>query len=322
MPAPVADAAAATGAHALRAPTPPEQRRAEPEVPGQQRPGRHVPAQQGPPDAPPPRRPEPPADLPRRVPHRHADGPVPAGDPLSSPWDAAPADPDDPDLPIYGEMRSAWFRQRRFAPVLQDWPAPPAPRHPEALDPGATPRRAAPPAPGRAAGPPPSAPGGHGAPAPSAPGGHGAPAPSGPGGYGHGAPAPSAPGGHVGHGAPAPAAPGERPPAPAGEPVDASASAAAEASEWGTADADWRAARAAAAGRRPDEITSAGLPRRRPRAQLVPGSMTEPGTVRPPTRSPEMVRGRLSGYQQGLRQGREARAAGGVPQDPARGEAD
>ena len=95
-------------------------------------------------------------------------------------------------------------------------------------------------------------------------------------------------------------------------------------SDWGSADAGWQAARTAAdtaADRSPeDAVTSAGLPKRRPKAQLVPGSVGDAAAVRPPTRSPEMVRGRLSGYQQGLRQGREARAARAA--DPAGGEAD
>jgi hypothetical protein len=86
-----------------------------------------------------------------------------------------------------------------------------------------------------------------------------------------------------------------------------------EPAEWGEVDAGWAAARSVADSR-PDTTTSAGLPKRKPRSQLVPGSITSggggvPAAVRPPTRSPEVVRGRLSGYQRGLREGREARAA-------------
>jgi signal transduction histidine kinase len=57
------------------------------------------------------------------------------------------------------------------------------------------------------------------------------------------------------------------------------------------------------------ELTSAGLPKRRPRAQLIPGgppTPAEPGTAAP-ARNAEQVRGRLSSYQSGVRQGRESR---------------
>ncbi len=86
---------------------------------------------------------------------------------------------------------------------------------------------------------------------------------------------------------------------------------APEPAEWGEVDAGWEAARSAA-DPPTDTTTSAGLPKRKPRSQLVPGSITTgggPAAVRPPTRIPDVVRGRLSGYQRGLREGREARAA-------------
>jgi hypothetical protein len=57
------------------------------------------------------------------------------------------------------------------------------------------------------------------------------------------------------------------------------------------------------------ELTPAGLPKRRPRSQLIPGSAggadSTPAGV--PVRSPEQVRGRLASYQQGVRQGRASR---------------
>jgi signal transduction histidine kinase len=334
-------------------------------------------------DAPPvpplPRRTEPVADLPRRVPGGRADGPVPPGDPLSSPWDLVDrGELDEPDLPIYGEMRSAWFRQRRFAPALQDWPAgdrdPRGPRPPTGPDAGPTAAPARPgPAPRRPEAPPSPADrraGRHvhigGVPGPQpGPGQRPGPGrPTGPGQPGSGQPGPGQPGperpGPERPGPPQPGgsqpdapAPGARPadpsrPAaepsvpPAREPVDAAAGEPAvgdatngngsgngangqsAVSDWGSADAGWQAARTAAntaADRSPeDAVTSAGLPKRRPKAQLVPGSVGDSAAVRPPTRSPEMVRGRLSGYQQGLRQGREARAARAA--DPAGGEAD
>ncbi|MFF5209836.1 nitrate- and nitrite sensing domain-containing protein [Streptosporangium sp. NPDC000396] len=73
---------------------------------------------------------------------------------------------------------------------------------------------------------------------------------------------------------------------------------------WQTpADAGWRAAQAAS-----DPslggITSAGLPKRTPKANLVPGAAASvPSTPMPPI-SPERVRNRLSSFQQGVRRGR------------------
>jgi hypothetical protein len=54
--------------------------------------------------------------------------------------------------------------------------------------------------------------------------------------------------------------------------------------------------------------TPAGLPKRRPRSNLIPSS--ERSAEQPvgiPARSAEQVRGRLASYQQGVRQGRESR---------------
>jgi len=74
------------------------------------------------------------------------------------------------------------------------------------------------------------------------------------------------------------------------------------------ADAGWRAAQAignpVAGG-----MTDAGLPKRVPRANLVPGSVGTDATSRQypaPALSPEGVRDRLAGFQQGVRQGRAA----------------
>ncbi|GAA2989889.1 nitrate- and nitrite sensing domain-containing protein [Streptosporangium longisporum] len=72
---------------------------------------------------------------------------------------------------------------------------------------------------------------------------------------------------------------------------------------WSTpADAGWRAARAAS-----DPslggITAAGLPKRTPRANLVPGTAVAPSSP-VPSLSPERVRSRLSSFQQGVRRGR------------------
>jgi signal transduction histidine kinase len=99
-------------------------------------------------------------------------------------------------------------------------------------------------------------------------------------------------------------------PAPAGQAAPAPARPAGElTSDWGAGDEGWRAAQALA---RPvtAEMTPMGLPRRQPRALLVPGAAgpAQPTTV--PARSAESIRGRLASYQQGVRQGREARGNG------------
>ncbi|MBV9312813.1 MAG: nitrate- and nitrite sensing domain-containing protein [Pseudonocardia sp.] len=61
----------------------------------------------------------------------------------------------------------------------------------------------------------------------------------------------------------------------------------------------------------PSELTSAGLPKRQPRSQLIPSSSSNPeqsaSPVSVPSRNAEQVRGRLASYQQGVRQGRQNR---------------
>jgi hypothetical protein len=68
------------------------------------------------------------------------------------------------------------------------------------------------------------------------------------------------------------------------------------------ADDGWRAATAAA---EPEVtgVTDAGLPKRVPMAQLVPGGV-EKTTVNANRRSPEQVRGLLSAYHRGVQRGR------------------
>jgi hypothetical protein len=81
---------------------------------------------------------------------------------------------------------------------------------------------------------------------------------------------------------------------------------------WRTpADAGWRAAAAASAPTH-GGVTHAGLPKRTPKANLVPGSVTavtpsttDPRPIPPPTRSAEQVRNRMSSFQQGVRRGRQ-----------------
>jgi signal transduction histidine kinase len=78
------------------------------------------------------------------------------------------------------------------------------------------------------------------------------------------------------------------------------------------ADSGWQAA-AAASESGPDEVTPAGLPKRRPGALLVPGSVssdtTSPQLAASAVRSAEAIRGRMSSYQKGLTRGRHSRSA-------------
>lgn len=82
--------------------------------------------------------------------------------------------------------------------------------------------------------------------------------------------------------------------------------AGAPGQDWGTADEGWRAAEALAMPVSA-EVTARGLPRRQPRAQLVPGAAGSTEPVSAPVRSAESIRGRLASYQQGIREGRRTR---------------
>jgi hypothetical protein len=96
-------------------------------------------------------------------------------------------------------------------------------------------------------------------------------------------------------------------PAPEVEATTPVAALARNSQDWGAADEGWRAARALAMPVSA-ELTARGLPRRQPRALLVPGTAggAEPAT-NAPARSAESIRGRLASYQQGVREGRQAR---------------
>jgi hypothetical protein len=73
---------------------------------------------------------------------------------------------------------------------------------------------------------------------------------------------------------------------------------------WRTAaDDGWRAATAAAAEKPVAETTQAGLPKRVPMAQLVPGGVDK-GAASVQRRTPEAVRGLLSAYHRGVQRGR------------------
>jgi signal transduction histidine kinase/outer membrane murein-binding lipoprotein Lpp len=104
------------------------------------------------------------------------------------------------------------------------------------------------------------------------------------------------------------------PQAPASEASEASPEAAWHSSP---ADEGWRAAETVAAPSTGD-TTTAGLPRRVPRANLVPGSVGEPAAAPDnsggePSRSAEEVRNRLASFQRGVR---EARAAAPKTEEP------
>ena len=101
--------------------------------------------------------------------------------------------------------------------------------------------------------------------------------------------------------------------------------------QWRTAaDDGWRAASAAAAEmRNAGETTQAGLPRRVPMAQLVPGGVDK-SAASVQRRTPEAVRGLLSAYHRGVQRGRtqpkdedgnnpEANPAGQQPSQAGRG---
>jgi signal transduction histidine kinase len=95
------------------------------------------------------------------------------------------------------------------------------------------------------------------------------------------------------------------------------ASTAATTESWNSpSDEGWRAAKVASAPNA-DETTTAGLPKRVPRANLVPGSVgggEEPAAeIPPPVRSADSIRNRMSSFQRGVR---EARAVAPQTEEP------
>ena len=87
------------------------------------------------------------------------------------------------------------------------------------------------------------------------------------------------------------------------------------------ADAGWHAADAASTPVA-DELTAAGLPKRRPGAFLVPGSVGPAATAQPApagARSADSVRDRMSSFQRGLNLGRHSQAANPAEPDPGNG---
>lgn len=106
-------------------------------------------------------------------------------------------------------------------------------------------------------------------------------------------------------------------PPPAQQPLalPADTRSPANSSNWESpGDEGWRAAQALLNNPTPESTTTAGLPKRVPKAQLIPGSagprqpQQEQQEQRPPVshRSAEVVRGRMSSLQHGVRRGRHA----------------
>jgi signal transduction histidine kinase len=99
-----------------------------------------------------------------------------------------------------------------------------------------------------------------------------------------------------------------------GKPLS-SANGPASAQSWNSpADEGWRAAQVAASPTA-GETTTAGLPKRVPRANLVPGSVGggDDGEATEPVRSAETIRNRMASFQRGVR---EARAAAPQNEEP------
>ncbi|WP_406692939.1 sensor histidine kinase [Saccharopolyspora sp. ID03-671] len=112
---------------------------------------------------------------------------------------------------------------------------------------------------------------------------------------------------------PAAAAP-STPSSPASEPVvDEVPRTTTPDPGWGQADVGWKAAEALLQTPEVQETTAAGLPKRVPKTNLVPGSAA-PRTPQTPRRKPaaprsaDAVRGRMANFQQGVHKGRHAKS--------------
>ena len=100
---------------------------------------------------------------------------------------------------------------------------------------------------------------------------------------------------------------------------DQKSAAGSEDPGWGQADHGWQAAEALVEQvQQVEETTEAGLPKRRPKTNLVPGSVDAssqrgpaPSTGVP--RSAEAVRGRMSNFQSGIQRGRHAKVDDAAP---------
>ena len=101
-------------------------------------------------------------------------------------------------------------------------------------------------------------------------------------------------------------------PQAAAQAAQPAAQPAVQGSWTSPADEGWRAAQAVASPAAGDQ-TQAGLPRRVPRANLVPGSVGSGGAqgsqeaeAEAPVRSPDAARSRMASFQRGAREGRAA----------------
>ncbi|MBV8931182.1 MAG: nitrate- and nitrite sensing domain-containing protein, partial [Kutzneria sp.] len=120
-------------------------------------------------------------------------------------------------------------------------------------------------------------------------------------------------GGDAGHGTTTqPAVPSGRNPGAVRRTAPPRVPARTRNNEWASpGDEGWQAA-AALLDRVADTMTSAGLPKRVPKAYLIPGSAAPRSSTVQPTRAPttprsaDSVRGRMSSFQQGVRRGRHA----------------
>ncbi|MFC0116311.1 sensor histidine kinase [Kibdelosporangium aridum] len=118
------------------------------------------------------------------------------------------------------------------------------------------------------------------------------------------------------HAEPEPVAHAEPQPAPQPEPEPQPEPTPAQSAWQSPGDEGWQAAQALTK-KAPEVVTSAGLPKRVPKAQLIPGSApSRPASPQQqaqrapalPPRSADAVRGRMSSFQQGIRRGRHAMA--------------
>ncbi|WP_344127495.1 nitrate- and nitrite sensing domain-containing protein [Saccharopolyspora halophila] len=97
------------------------------------------------------------------------------------------------------------------------------------------------------------------------------------------------------------------------EPVDEVPRTTTPDPGWGSADVGWKAAEALLQTPEVQETTSAGLPKRVPKTNLVPGSAA-PQTSQQPRkkaaqpRSADAVRGRMANFQQGVTRGRHSKS--------------
>jgi hypothetical protein len=110
-------------------------------------------------------------------------------------------------------------------------------------------------------------------------------------------------------------------PGGAGDSSDGFDGSSSDSGSWtSAADEGWRAAEAASAPTSAG-VTSAGLPKRVPKANLVPGTVADtPASPAPAlTRSAAATRERFSSFQRGIREGR---AVAGGEDEPVGGEDD